>query len=309
MAKLLTQEGLNIPLLIGGATTSLVHTAVKIDPHYNGPIKYVRDAGTAAQDLSHLLSDQKEHFVLETKSEYQRVRENYAKSLIKNPLLSIEESRKLALQVAPAIYKPNTLGQQTIDPMHASPVSSFQLSPYTPSQGLTTLKTFPTQFAIGAWVDASSHDEVMNALMGGAECLFVKNDNSDWSGMDDVLGNIISFQVPSLNSLESLKQWYQSKGWSQSQFKAATYTPSDQVWDIKGDNGDEILANLKNHVVHASEVCQVARIPTRPPPETPETAVLGPARALLLPWWRWFSSYCSYALSPEMSRPPARLMR
>ncbi len=115
MAKLLTQEGLNIPLLIGGATTSLVHTAVKIDPHYDGPIKYVRDAGTAAQDLSHLLSEQKEHFVLETKSEYQRVRENYAKSLIKNPLLSFEESRKYALQVAPVIYKPNTLGQQTID--------------------------------------------------------------------------------------------------------------------------------------------------------------------------------------------------
>jgi 5-methyltetrahydrofolate--homocysteine methyltransferase len=115
MAKLLTQEGLSIPLLIGGATTSLVHTAVKIDPHYAGPIKYVRDAGTAAQDLSHLLSEQKEHFVLETKSEYQRVRENYAKSLIKNPLLSIEESRKHALQVTPVIYKPNALGQQTID--------------------------------------------------------------------------------------------------------------------------------------------------------------------------------------------------
>ncbi len=149
------------------------------------------------------------------------------------------------------------LGQQTIDPMHASPVSSFQLSPYSPNQGLTALKTFPSQFAIGAWVNASSHEEVMNALMGGAECLFVKNDNNDWSGMDDVLGNIISFQVPSLNSLESLKQWYQSKGWSQSQFNAATFTPSDQVWEIKGDNGDEILSNLKNHVVHASEVCQV----------------------------------------------------
>ena len=149
------------------------------------------------------------------------------------------------------------LGQQIIDPMQASPVSLFQLSPYSPSQGLTNLKTFPSQFAIGAWVDASSHDEVMNALMGGAECLFVKNDNNDWSGMDDVLGNIISFQVPSLNSLESLKQWYQSKGWSQSQFKAATYSPSDQVWEIKGDNGDEILANLKNHAFNASEVCQV----------------------------------------------------
>ena len=62
-----------------------------------------------------MLSEQKEHFVLETKSEYQRVRENYAKSLIKNPLLSIEESRIQSLQVKPAIYIPNALGQQTID--------------------------------------------------------------------------------------------------------------------------------------------------------------------------------------------------
>ncbi len=115
MAKLMTQEGLDIPLLIGGATTSLVHTAVKIDPHYQGPIKYVRDAGTAAQDLSHLLSEQKNHFVLETKNEYQRVRENYAKSLVKNPLIKIEEARANGLKTDNNIYTPQIPGQHTID--------------------------------------------------------------------------------------------------------------------------------------------------------------------------------------------------
>jgi methylmalonyl-CoA mutase len=149
------------------------------------------------------------------------------------------------------------LGQQSIDPMQASPVSSFQISPYSPSQGLTALKTFPSQFAIGAWVDASSHDEVMNALMGGAECLFVKNDNNDLSGMEDVLGNIISFQVPNEQTLLSLKEWYLSKGWPQGEFNAAIYKPSEQVWEIKGENADDVLANLKTHASVESEICQV----------------------------------------------------
>ncbi|MEN9948927.1 MAG: methionine synthase, partial [Bacteroidota bacterium] len=63
MAQLLSSKKLNIPLLIGGATTSKVHTAVKIDPHADFPVLHVRDAGTAAQEVSYLLQKDANDFV------------------------------------------------------------------------------------------------------------------------------------------------------------------------------------------------------------------------------------------------------
>ncbi len=69
------REGWTIPLLIGGATTSKVHTAVKIAPHYSGPVIHVHDASRAVGVASTLLSDGlKEAFVAETRTEYEEVR-------------------------------------------------------------------------------------------------------------------------------------------------------------------------------------------------------------------------------------------
>lgn len=149
------------------------------------------------------------------------------------------------------------LGQQSLNPMNASSVSAFPVSPYSPHAQMTVLASFPTHFSIGAWVDASSKEEVMNALMGGAECLFVKNDNANFAGMEDVLGNIISFQVPNTASLSQLRAWYLSQGWDEKDFRCAIYSPSEQVWEIKGNSPDEVLSCLKTHANITSEVCQV----------------------------------------------------
>ncbi len=149
------------------------------------------------------------------------------------------------------------LGQQTIDPMNASPVDAFVLKPYAPLDTLTELTTFPKEFAIGAWVNTANKEDVMAALMGGAECLFVKNDNPDLSGMDDVLGNIISFQVPNASSLTSLQSWYTSKGWLDTDFKAAIYQPSDQVWEISGSDANSTLECLRNALSNEAEICQI----------------------------------------------------
>ncbi|MGN6647913.1 MAG: methionine synthase [Cytophaga sp.] len=79
VAKEMEREGFKIPLLIGGATTSRIHTAVKIDPNYSGAVVHVLDASKGVPVASKLLSDEgSAAFVKEMKAEYAQVREDYA---------------------------------------------------------------------------------------------------------------------------------------------------------------------------------------------------------------------------------------
>ena len=71
-------RGKNIPLLIGGATTSRVHTAVKIAPHYDGPVVYVPDASRSVSAASGLLSDQAARYIADIEADYERVRTQHA---------------------------------------------------------------------------------------------------------------------------------------------------------------------------------------------------------------------------------------
>ena len=82
-----------IPLLIGGATTSRVHTAVKISPHYEGPVVYVPDASRSVGVCSDLLSDERAAaFVADLEADYERVRAHHA-SKKATPLVSLAEAR------------------------------------------------------------------------------------------------------------------------------------------------------------------------------------------------------------------------
>ncbi len=93
-------RGLKTPLLIGGATTSRAHTAVKIAPHYDGPVIYVPDASRSVAVMQSLLTpEQKDQYISDIEKDYARAREQHAnKKGIK--LLTIEEARlnKLKLQ-------------------------------------------------------------------------------------------------------------------------------------------------------------------------------------------------------------------
>jgi 5-methyltetrahydrofolate--homocysteine methyltransferase len=78
VATEMARAGLNIPLLIGGATTSELHTALRIDPHYDGPVVHVRDASRVVAVASGLLSDEKSAARKATvKSDYARLRAEY----------------------------------------------------------------------------------------------------------------------------------------------------------------------------------------------------------------------------------------
>ncbi|MBF9150778.1 methionine synthase [Novosphingobium jiangmenense] len=93
VAEEMQRAGMSIPLLIGGATTSKVHTALRIDPAYDGPVVHVLDASRAVGVASQLLSDtQAQGFIKATAADYQHVRDARAgKGASK--LLSLEDAR------------------------------------------------------------------------------------------------------------------------------------------------------------------------------------------------------------------------
>ena len=87
-----------IPLLIGGATTSRVHTAVKIAPHYEGPVVYVPDASRSVSVAQGLLSDQAAQYIAELRADYERVRELHAQKK-QTPLVTLEQARVRAARL------------------------------------------------------------------------------------------------------------------------------------------------------------------------------------------------------------------
>jgi 5-methyltetrahydrofolate--homocysteine methyltransferase len=95
VAKEMTKQGFDIPLLIGGATTSIAHTAVKIDPQYDEPVVHVRDASRAVGVMSDLLNrDKRDAFTKKVKSDYHQIRESRSASSKGTKLLSIAEARR-----------------------------------------------------------------------------------------------------------------------------------------------------------------------------------------------------------------------
>lgn len=95
VAAEMKRKNMNIPLLIGGATTSEIHTAVKIAPAYDHPVIHVKDASRAVGVLSKLLSaDHSDGFTNEIVDKYQNVREKHAASRSEKTLISLAEARK-----------------------------------------------------------------------------------------------------------------------------------------------------------------------------------------------------------------------
>ena len=116
VAKEMERRGLQIPLLIGGATTSKVHTAVKIAPGYSGTTVHVLDASRSVPVVSNLINIDKkvkENFVNEIKKEYDKVRENHKKRITAKKYLTLEEARKNRFKIDWAksgIKKPEKMG-------------------------------------------------------------------------------------------------------------------------------------------------------------------------------------------------------
>ncbi len=96
VAKEMERQGFTMPLLIGGATTSRMHTAVKIDPHYSGPVIHVLDASRSVPVAGRLTSEQletRQEIFGDIKAEYTKLRIDHAKRQKEKNLHSIEKAR------------------------------------------------------------------------------------------------------------------------------------------------------------------------------------------------------------------------
>jgi 5-methyltetrahydrofolate--homocysteine methyltransferase len=117
VAREMERTGLKLPLLIGGATTSKAHTAVKIAPGYSEPVVHVLDASRAVPVVSSLISkEQKPVFVQQLRSEYDRVRAQHAGQTVK--LIRLDEARQRAPKfdwLKTDIPQPEFLGPRALD--------------------------------------------------------------------------------------------------------------------------------------------------------------------------------------------------
>jgi len=119
VAREMQRENLNIPLLIGGATTSKVHTAVKIDDNYSGPVVHVHDASKAVSVSSKLLNTvAKQEFMDDISNEYSSMRDNHKRKQSIKDFISLEDARKHKLQIdweTQLIKQPNFIGVNILE--------------------------------------------------------------------------------------------------------------------------------------------------------------------------------------------------
>ncbi len=153
LAREMERQGFTLPLLIGGATTSKAHTAIKIAPAYSGPVVHVLDASRAVGVVSQLKSaTRRGGFVEANRLEQERLRQAHQAKASERPLLALEEARARRLSLewsAGAIAKPSFLGPR------AEAVSLAEVVPYvdwSPFFNAWELKgTYPRIFDNPTW--------------------------------------------------------------------------------------------------------------------------------------------------------------
>ncbi len=100
VAKELERQNIKVPLLIGGATTSRIHTAVKIDPHYSGTVVHVADASRSVPVVEKLLNEKTQISAhQDQKTEYVKMREAYAQSGREEKLISLDDARSNKVKI------------------------------------------------------------------------------------------------------------------------------------------------------------------------------------------------------------------
>lgn len=134
LAKELDKLNVQIPIMIGGATTSRAHTAVKIAPQYKATVIHVNDASRAVTVAGNLLNTEtKEKYTLNIRTEYDALREGYLNRSRDKNFLTIEQARANKLQLDWSNYapiQPNFLGTKTVEVAIADLVDYIDWTPF-----------------------------------------------------------------------------------------------------------------------------------------------------------------------------------
>ncbi len=129
MAKEMERQGFNIPLMIGGATTSRAHTAVKIEPNYHGASVYVTDASRSVGVLTNLLDTREDNdYQQKIREEYAAVRERHKGRQSTKRQLNIEDARANATEIdwsAETPIKPSFLGTKVLNDFPLEEIAEF----------------------------------------------------------------------------------------------------------------------------------------------------------------------------------------
>ena len=139
VAKEMERQGFKTPLLIGGATTSRAHTAIKIAPHYSEPVVHVLDASRAVPVTTRLLSeDGKAAFVIEHRAEYERLRTLHSAPKQETLPIKAARARRTAIQFAAQdLAVPEAFGIRTMDDYPLKTLREFiDWSPFFHTWGL-----------------------------------------------------------------------------------------------------------------------------------------------------------------------------
>lgn len=128
VSKELEKQNIEIPLIIGGATTSKAHTAVKIAPHYQNTVIHINDASRAVTVVGDLLQKDNSVYKNQIREEYDKFREQFLTRGKRKEYLSIEDARKNKYQIdwkATEIIKPKELGVQTIQDFDITKLEAY----------------------------------------------------------------------------------------------------------------------------------------------------------------------------------------
>ncbi len=186
IASEMQRLNMDIPLMIGGATTSRAHTAVKIEPGYqNGPSVWVKDASRAVGVAQSLISaDLKTNFIAELRNDYEQVRENHANRQRAIKWLTLEQARANKTKIDWDIYTPITpkqLGVQVLDNFPLEELRAY--IDWTPFFHSWELKgSYPKIF------DDAAKGEEAKKLFADAESMLDKIINENWLQAKAVVG-------------------------------------------------------------------------------------------------------------------------
>ena len=129
VAKEMQRNNLDIPLVLGGATTSKIHTAVKVNEHYNNnTIVHVLDASKSVGVLNNLLGDKSDDFNIEINNEYENIKQNYLQRKSQKKYLSLVDTRNNALATDWRNLKitvPNMLGKQIFNDISIKEIRNY----------------------------------------------------------------------------------------------------------------------------------------------------------------------------------------
>jgi 5-methyltetrahydrofolate--homocysteine methyltransferase len=173
-----------VPLLIGGATTSRVHTAVKIAPHYEGPVVYVPDASRSVSVASNLLSDEgAKKFIDELLSDYERIRQQHANR--KNtPMVTLQAARMNREQLDWDTYKPTKpkfIGRRVFKNFSLAEIAKF--IDWTPF-----FQTWDLAGKFPAILDDEVVGEESRKVFADAQAMLEKLIKGQWLQADAIIG-------------------------------------------------------------------------------------------------------------------------